>query len=75
MPWVTSVRTDPETIAVHSTTTLEVSVNDMEAAETQLLVRVLGDGRTRVTAFGRKQHTLEDVFLDLVEGGKSNAHP
>ncbi len=75
MPWVTSVSNDPGSIVGSGTTTLEIGVNDMEAAETQLLVLVLQSGQTRVTAFGRKQHTLEDVFLDLVEGGTSNAHP
>lgn len=75
MPWVTSVSTDPESIAGSGTITLQVGVNDPEAAETQLLLCVLQSGQTRVQAFRRQQHTLEDVFLDLVEGGTSNAHP
>jgi hypothetical protein len=41
-------------------------------AETHLLPLVLEDGQTTVAAFGRKQHTLEDVFMRMVEGGKPN---
>jgi ABC-2 type transport system ATP-binding protein len=64
-PWVTSVAATPN----HTTTTLQVSVGDEAAAETQLLRRVLADGATAVTAYGRKTYNLEEIFLDMVDGG------
>jgi putative NADH-flavin reductase len=47
---------------------LTVTVNDQEIADAQLLRSILQDDDVVVTAFGRKQFNLEDVFLQLVEG-------
>ena len=47
-----------------------VAVNDESAAESQLLRLLLADQALAVTEFGRKQHQLEDVFVQIVEGGQ-----
>ena len=72
MPWVTSARVAPAPLDASGATILEVHVRDLGVAETQLLPLVLQDGQTTVAAFGRKQHTLEDVFVQMVEGGHPN---
>jgi ABC-2 type transport system ATP-binding protein len=64
-PWITSVAAVPN----HTTTTLQVSVNDEAAAESQLLRLVMANSDTAVTAYGRKTYNLEEIFLDMVEGG------
>ncbi len=71
-PWVAGVTTGVE--ASGGAMTLEVQVRDTAAAEAQLLPLVLDGGKTVVAAFGHKQHRLEDVFVDLVEGGKQHGH-
>jgi len=45
----------------------EVSVTDEAAAEDELL-GLLVSGGLKVADFGRKEHSLEDVFLGIVEG-------
>jgi len=45
----------------------QVSVNDPQAAEAQLL-KLLVDGPVVVTEFRRKQYELEDVFMQVVAG-------
>ena len=50
-------------------TRLDVTVDNVAAAEAGLLPLVVLDGRATVLAFRRKQHTLEDVFVELIEGG------
>ena len=50
-------------------TTWQVSVSDPQAAEAQLL-KLLVNGPALVTEFRRKQYELEDVFLQVVEGGQ-----
>ncbi len=47
-------------------------MTDEDAAETQLLRRVLAHDDVVVTSYGRKRYELEDVFLNIVEG--SNGH-
>jgi len=64
--WVTAVASHPN----HSQTTLQVSVNDEASAEEQLLRLVLADKQTAVTEFGRKKHNLEEIFMQMVDGGK-----
>jgi ABC-2 type transport system ATP-binding protein len=66
-PWVTSVMTSAD--ASGNGAIVEVRVRDTVAAEAQLLPLALAGGQTAVTAFGYKQHRLEDVFVDLVDGG------
>jgi ABC-2 type transport system ATP-binding protein len=48
----------------------QVSVNDETAAEAQLLRLVLADPQNIVTGYGRKRYELEDIFLNIVEGGQ-----
>jgi ABC-2 type transport system ATP-binding protein len=47
---------------------LTVTVTDQETADALLLRSILENETITVTAFGRKHHNLEDVFLQLVEG-------
>jgi len=64
-PWVTAVSRQPN----HTETTLQISVTEEAAAETHLLRLVLADKDTAVTAFGRKKYNLEEIFLQMVDGG------
>ncbi len=62
--WVKSISVTP----VNGQTTWTVSVADEHLAEQQLLRLALSDENLVVTEFGRKQHDLEEVFLNIVEG-------
>ena len=64
-PWVASITSAPQ----NSATTLHVSVTDAGAAEAQLLRLALADEQVTVSAFGRTQHNLEEMFIQIVEGG------
>jgi ABC-2 type transport system ATP-binding protein len=64
LSWVTEIRTSSN----GSTTSWQVAVSDETAAEKELLRLVLADESVTVTAFGRKQYQLEEIFVDLVEG-------
>jgi ABC-2 type transport system ATP-binding protein len=66
-PWVTSVTEKP----VNGHTTWIVNVTDEVAAENQLLRLVLADQAVSVTEFNRQKYDLEEVFLNIVEGGKN----
>ncbi len=66
LPWVAGLRTTPAPDGV----TFSVTVTDAAAAETQLLRLLLTDPALIVTAFQRKTYELEEIFLDIVEGGK-----
>ena len=48
----------------------QVSVSDPQAAEMQLL-KLLVDGPVVVTEFRRKQYELEDIFMQVIEGGSN----
>ncbi|HZG68104.1 MAG TPA: ABC transporter ATP-binding protein [Herpetosiphonaceae bacterium] len=72
-PWVTSI-TAPHANGTSGLTTLQVAVTDAQAAETRLLRLALEDPATIVTSFGQKQHNLEEVFMNLVEGGQNIGH-
>jgi ABC-2 type transport system ATP-binding protein len=63
-PWVS----DTTTSAVNGSIVAVVSVSDERAAEAGLLRSVLAVDDVVVTAFGRRQFNLEDVFLQLVKG-------
>ena len=45
-------------------------MTDERAAEAQLLRLVLADGRADVVDYGRRCPNLEQVFVELVEGGQ-----
>jgi len=64
-PWITAVSSQPN----HSHTTLQINVSDEALAETELLRLVLADKQTAVTAFGRRKYNLEEIFLQMVDGG------
>ena len=65
-PWVTSVAAQPAS----GQTAWDVAVTDSEAAEDQLLRLILSDPAVRVAEFGRRKYELEEVFLQIVEGGR-----
>ncbi len=48
----------------------QVSVTDPHTAEAQLL-KLLVNGPVTVTEFRRKQYELEDVFMQVIEGGQN----
>ena len=52
-------------------TTLVVSVNDSEKAETQLARLFLVDETIVMTEFRRKTYELEEIFMEIVEGGRN----
>jgi ABC-2 type transport system ATP-binding protein len=68
-PWVVSVTLGPAAHRANGTTELEVRVTDPDIADIRLLPLLLEGGQTTVSAFGRKQHNLEEIFLEMVEGG------
>ncbi len=61
--WVTAVNIVPDG---NGSSLWQVSVADETAAEDHLLRLVLEDRTLTVTAFGRKQHDLEEVFMSMV---------
>ena len=65
-PWVSAL----DVRASNGQTEWQVHVTDVQAAEAQLLALVLANGQVTIMDFGRRQSNLEDVFMNLVEGGK-----
>ncbi len=68
-PWVSHITAFEE----NNQTRWHVLVNDENVAQTQLLPLVSADGQVSVVEFGRSKHELEEIFVNLVEGGK-NGH-
>jgi ABC-2 type transport system ATP-binding protein len=66
--WIKSVAVKSS----NGSTALQVSVTDADVAEAQLLRLILADTNATVSEFGRKKHNLEEVFLGIVEGDKSD---
>ena len=66
LPWVSSVHE----AAHNGVVTWDIGVTDDRAAEAQLLRHVLADEALTVVEFCRKKFELEEVFLNIVEGGK-----
>jgi len=64
--WVSALSSETD----HQQTFWRVSVQDVDAAENQLLRLVLSDPRVNVTEFGRVKYDLEEIFLNIVEGGQ-----
>jgi ABC-2 type transport system ATP-binding protein len=64
LPWISKIIDGPH----NGGSTWQVSVSDPQAAEAQLL-KLLVNGPVVVTEFRRKQYELEDVFMQVVEGG------
>ena len=65
LPWVSKINTTQH----NEESIWQVSVTDPEAAETQLL-KLLVNGPVLVNEFRRKQYELEDVFMQVIEGGQ-----
>lgn len=66
LPWVKDIK-----IGAHmDETTWQVSVTDPAAAEAQLL-KMLVNGPVLVTEFHRRQYELEDIFMQVIEGGQN----
>jgi ABC-2 type transport system ATP-binding protein len=66
LPFVSGVKSNQR----EEETIWQVSVTDPQAAEDQLL-KLLVNGPVTVTEFRRKQYELEDVFMQVVEGGQN----
>ena len=64
-PWVSGIISGKH----NGESAWQVSVTDPQAAETQLL-KLLVDGPVVVTEFRRKQYELEDIFMQVIEGGQ-----
>jgi ABC-2 type transport system ATP-binding protein len=64
--WVAGVEVRPG----DGQTTWQVAVTDEKAAKDQLLRLVLADEGLTVTQFGRKTYELEEIFINLVQGGE-----
>lgn len=65
-PWVGAIKTSQH----NDESVWQVSVTDPAPAEAQLL-KLLVNGPVMVTEFRRKQYELEDVFMQVVEGGQN----
>lgn len=66
-PWVAGIHVDRrDGVGID----WEVRVTDQQAAETQLLRLLLADENLTVTEFGHQKFELEQVFMDLVKGGR-----
>jgi ABC-2 type transport system ATP-binding protein len=68
-PWVKEVRIDEH----NGETVWQVSISDTQVAEEQLF-KLLANGPAVVTEFRRKQYELEDIFMQVVEGGLEYAN-
>jgi ABC-2 type transport system ATP-binding protein len=66
LTWVSGIKTTQH----DEESRWQVSVTDPEAAETHLLKLLVNDPVV-VTEFRRKQYELEDVFMQVVEGGQN----
>ncbi len=60
---------DIEVVTGDGETTWKVAVTDEAAAKDQLLRLVLSDEQITVTHFGQKIYELEEIFINIVEGG------
>jgi ABC-2 type transport system ATP-binding protein len=64
-PWVSGIKSNEK----EEEWVWQVSVSDPHAAENQML-KLLVNSPVVVTEFRRKQYELEDVFMQVVEGGQ-----
>ena len=65
-PWVSGIKAGQH----NGETTWQVGVTDPQAAETRLFKLLSNDGVV-VTEFRRKQYELEDIFMQVIEGGQN----
>ena len=61
---------DVQTMAQGEGTRLLITVSDEAAAKTHLLRLLSADSQLIVTEFGRKTYELEEIFVDIVQGGQ-----
>jgi ABC-2 type transport system ATP-binding protein len=66
LSWVSGIKTSQN----NEESIWQVSVTDPEAAEINLL-KLLVNGPVVVNEFRRKQYELEDVFMQVIEGGQN----
>lgn len=71
LPWVTAVTAMADAPPAAGVG-WRITVDDEDAAEQELLRRLLREPEVRVRAFRRSTVELEDVFLDLVRGGEDD---
>jgi ABC-2 type transport system ATP-binding protein len=64
--WVSGIKTSEQ----NGESTWQVSVKDPKKAEAQLF-KLLADSGVEVIDFRRKQYELEDIFMQVVEGGQN----
>jgi ABC-2 type transport system ATP-binding protein len=64
--WVSGIKTGQH----NGETTWQVSVTDPQAAEARLF-KILSNDGVVVTEFRRKQYELEDIFMQVIEGGQN----
>ena len=64
LPWVANL----DVSSRNGAAIWQVSVSDEDAAEAELLRRVLADEQVTVTEFSRKRYELEEIFMDIVGG-------
>jgi ABC-2 type transport system ATP-binding protein len=70
LPWIQEVTMEQDIRNLdNGSTNLKIQVTDPQAAESELLRQVLSDPAIVVTHFERVSYDLEDVFVNLVEGG------
>jgi ABC-2 type transport system ATP-binding protein len=65
-PWVAGLQSQPRS----GSTQWLVQVTDATAAETRLPRLLLADDELALVEFHRKEYELEDIFLQIVEGGQ-----
>lgn len=63
--WVSGIDTLPGDGQV----TWQVTVTDEATAEARILPLVICDEHCTITEFGRKKYELEEIFLNIIEGG------
>lgn len=64
-PWVSKITAGQ----ANGETTWQVSVSDPAAAEAELIKLLVNQGVV-VTEFNRKKYELEDIFMQVIEGGQ-----
>ncbi len=65
-PWVTEIQARPGEASVNWV----VSVSDEAQAESRLLRLLLEDPLLVVSEFGRRRYELEEIFINIVQGGE-----
>jgi ABC-2 type transport system ATP-binding protein len=74
VPWVKKVEVERDHLDSNSrrTTKLAIHVTDARTAEVELLRLAMSNPATIVTQFDRSTQSLEDIFVNLVEGKTKN---